>query len=58
MKRRVRERVVGVSAEDDGEGADGAGRELIVVAVGRSLEGVVGSKSVTAGVSRCDMRVT
>jgi hypothetical protein len=29
MKRRVRERVVGVSAEDDGEDVDGAGRELI-----------------------------
>jgi hypothetical protein len=33
MKRRVRERVVGVSVEDDGEDVDGAGRELIVVVV-------------------------
>lgn len=31
MKRRVRERVVGVSAEDDGEEVDEVGRELIVV---------------------------
>jgi hypothetical protein len=31
MKRRVRERVAGASAEEDGEDADGAGRELIVV---------------------------
>lgn len=31
MKRRVRERVVGVSAEDDGEAVDKVGRELIVV---------------------------
>jgi hypothetical protein len=48
MKRRVRERVVGVSVEDEGEEVDGAGRELIVVAVGRSLA-LVGSKSVTEG---------
>ena len=34
MKRRVRERVVGVSVEDEGEEVDGVGRELIVVAVG------------------------
>lgn len=33
MKRRVRERVVGVSVEDDGDVVDGGGRELIVVAV-------------------------
>lgn len=31
MKRRVRERVVGVSAEDDVEAVDEVGRELIVV---------------------------
>jgi hypothetical protein len=37
MKRRVRERVVGVSVEDEGEEVDGVGRELIVVAVGRWL---------------------
>jgi hypothetical protein len=34
MKRRVRERVVGVSVEDDGEDVDGVGRELIIVVVG------------------------
>jgi hypothetical protein len=53
MNRRVRERVVGVSVEDDG---DGVGRELIVVVVVRWL----GSKSVTAGCVTCyigcDMR--
>ena len=31
MKRRVRERVVGVSAEDEEEAVDEVGRELIVV---------------------------
>lgn len=31
----MRERVVGVSVDDDGEEVDGGGRELIVVAVGR-----------------------
>ena len=54
MKRRVRERVVGASAEEDGEDADGAGRELIVVAGPRgdgrngqcdSQTGVTGSLS-------------
>ena len=29
----MRERVVGMSVEDDGEEVDGAGREFIVVAV-------------------------
>ena len=32
MKRSVRERVAGASAEDDEEDVDGAGRELIGVA--------------------------
>jgi hypothetical protein len=61
MKRRVRERVVGVCVEDDGEEVDGVGRELIVVVVvGRSHplapSGVGGS--VTAGVSHCHQSVT
>jgi len=47
MKRRVRERAVGVSVEEDGEEVDGAGRELIVVSVGHTFAGAVG---VTAGV--------
>jgi hypothetical protein len=37
MKRRVRERVVGTSIEDEGEEVDGVGRELIVVVVVRWL---------------------
>ena len=40
----MRERVVGVSVEDDGEVVDGSARELIVVAVDGG-----GSESVTAG---------
>ena len=58
----MRERVVGVCVEDDGEEVDGVGRELIVVAVvGRSFAsaGAVGSGGgVTAVVSHCHKSVT
>ena len=54
----MRERVVGVSVEDEGEEVDGVGRELIVVAVGRSIDTAPsGSRSVT-GVSHCHTYVT
>jgi hypothetical protein len=59
----VRERVVGASVEDEGDEVDGTGRELIVVAVGRSRWPRLtrrrrGSKSVTGGVSRRHASVT